>query len=174
MTRIETDVWQGGIEQLEVDGIVVPASESLFMTSPIASAVKRAGGDAIERDAVAQGPTIAGTAVVTGGGLLAAPYVIHAIAVGHDLRRDPERLRGAFGAALRIAEHLQLRRIAVAPLGTERGVFDAEESAAIMAAVLAEHGAICRFPESIVFAQPGHDETVAVRAGLARALTGPA
>ena len=174
MTRIETDVWQGGIEELEVDAIVLPATESLFMTSPLAGAVKRAGGEGIERDAVAQGPVPPGGAVVTGGGLLAAPYVIHAVAVGHDLQRDPDRLRRAFAAALRIAEHLQLRRIAVAPLGTERGVFETEDAAAIMAGVITEHGRAAGFPEWVVFAQGGHDETTAVRAGLARVLTGPA
>ena len=31
---IEIDVWQGEIAELEVDAIIVPANESLFMTNP--------------------------------------------------------------------------------------------------------------------------------------------
>ena len=46
---IEIDVWQGEIAELEVDALVVPANESLFMTSRAAASVKRHGGDAIER-----------------------------------------------------------------------------------------------------------------------------
>jgi O-acetyl-ADP-ribose deacetylase (regulator of RNase III) len=32
---IEIDVWQGEIAELEVDAILVPANESLFMTTPV-------------------------------------------------------------------------------------------------------------------------------------------
>ena len=38
---IEIDVWQGEIAELEVDAIIVPANESLFMTNPLARTVKR-------------------------------------------------------------------------------------------------------------------------------------
>ena len=57
MARIEIDVWQGEIAELEVDALVVAANESLFMTAGVAASVKRHGGDEIERDAVDQGPS---------------------------------------------------------------------------------------------------------------------
>ena len=65
MARIEIDVWQGEIAELEVDALVVPANESLFMTAGAAASVKRHGGDQIERDAVDQGPGAPGTAIAT-------------------------------------------------------------------------------------------------------------
>ena len=34
MPIAEIDVWQGDISELEVDAIIVPANESLFMTGP--------------------------------------------------------------------------------------------------------------------------------------------
>ena len=129
---IEIEVWQGEISELEVDAIVIPANESLFMTGPIAAAVKRRAGDDVERAAVAQAPVRAGSTVVTAGGRLAAPYLVHAVAVGHDLQPDRSRLREAIDAALAAVEHLGLRRIAVSPLGTERGVFGAQEAAEIL------------------------------------------
>ncbi|MEP6469173.1 MAG: hypothetical protein ABJC24_05330, partial [Chloroflexota bacterium] len=61
---IEIDVWQGDIAELEVDAIIVPANESLFMTNPLARAVKRLAGEAVEREAVQQGPIQPGSAVV--------------------------------------------------------------------------------------------------------------
>lgn len=129
---IEIEIWQGELADLEVDALVVPATESLFMTNPAAASVKRRGGDAVERAAIDQGPIQAGAAVVTSGGALAAPWVIHAVAVGHDLRADSDQLRSAVRASLELARSLSLRRIAMAPLGIERGVFPSEEAAAVM------------------------------------------
>lgn len=148
---IEIEIWRGEIAELEVDALVVPANESLFMTSPVAAAVKRLAGDEVERAAVAQGPVAPGGAIVTGGGRLVTPYVIHAVAVGHDLRADPERLRAAIRAALQAVEHLALRRIALAPLGTERGVFPPSDAAAILLDELIAHaGRRTGSPESVV------------------------
>ena len=42
---VEIDVWQGEIAELEVDAVVVAASESLFMTAGAATGVKRRAGD---------------------------------------------------------------------------------------------------------------------------------
>jgi O-acetyl-ADP-ribose deacetylase (regulator of RNase III) len=133
---IEIDVWQGEIAELEVDALVVAANESLFMTAGAAASVKRHGGDEIERAAVEQGPIRPGSAVATAGGDLAAPYVIHAVAVGHDRIADPAVLTAAIRAALAFAEPLQLRRIAVALLGVEHGAFTPVEAAAILVPAL--------------------------------------
>ncbi len=156
---IEIEIWRGEIAELEVDAIVVPANESLFMTTPVAAAVKRLAGEEVERAAVSQGPIPAGGAVVTGGGRLAAPYIIHAVAVGHDLRAETDRLRRSVRASLEAAEHLSLRRIAMAALGTERGVFPASDSAAILLDEIvryADRGT--GFPESVVIAVTRADE----------------
>jgi O-acetyl-ADP-ribose deacetylase (regulator of RNase III) len=158
---IEIEIWRGEIAELEVDAIVVPANESLFMTTPIAAAVKRLAGEEVERAAVSQGPVAPGGAVVTGGGRLVTPYVIHAVAVSHDLQPDLERLRGAVRAALGAVAHLSLRRIAMAPLGTERGVFPPADAAAILLDELLIHadhapGA----PESVVIAVSRPEELV--------------
>jgi O-acetyl-ADP-ribose deacetylase (regulator of RNase III) len=129
---IEIDVWQGEIAELEVDAVVVAASESLFMTSGAATSVKRRAGDEVERAAVEQGPIPPGTAIATSGGDLPAPYVIHAVAVGHDRIAEPRILESAVRAAIAFAVPLQLRRIAVAPLGIENGVFAPDEAAALL------------------------------------------
>ena len=164
---IEIEIWRGDIAELEVDAIVLPANESLFMTAPIAAAVKRAAGDEVESAAVAQGPVSAGIAVVTGGGRLAAPYLIHAVAVGHDLRPDADRLRQATASALRAVERLSLRRIAMASLGTERGVFTATDAAAIvLEETLAHAERRTGYPESVVIAVTRPEEIDDFRAAL--------
>jgi O-acetyl-ADP-ribose deacetylase len=133
---IEIDIWQGEIAELEVDAIIVPANESLFMTNPLARAVKLRAGEAVERDAIQQGPIQPGSAVVTGGGNLAASYVIHAVAVGHELKGDPNDLASALQSAFEISAHLSLERVAMAPIGVERRVFSADESATALVEVL--------------------------------------
>ena len=164
---IEIDVWQGEIAELEVDAILVPANESLFMTTPVGRSVKLRAGEGVERDAVQQGPTPAGSAVVTGGGQLAASYVIHVVGVGHDLRPDADRLRSALDAALQLAERLGLGRLAIAPIGNERGVFDADEAAAALADVLAARsGSGGGMPASLVVAVPGPVEAAAYRRAM--------
>ncbi|HVM23944.1 MAG TPA: macro domain-containing protein [Candidatus Limnocylindrales bacterium] len=161
---IEIDVWQGDIAELEVDALVVSANESLFMTTGPAASVKRHGGEEIERAAVEQGPIAAGSAVVTPAGSLAAGYVIHTVAVGHDRAADAMRLQSALRAALALAAPLQLRRIAVALVGVEFGVFSAEEAAQQLVEAIAAAGAPL---ESVVLATATPAETRAVSAALA-------
>jgi O-acetyl-ADP-ribose deacetylase (regulator of RNase III) len=162
----EIDVWQGEIAELEVDALVVGSSESLFMTGSAAASVKRLGGPEIESAAVAQGPLAPGHAIVTAGGRLAAPYVIHAVAVGHDRIADPQRLRAALVAALSFCEPLQLHRIAIAPLGMEFGAFRSEDAAETIVSTLL---GVARPPlESIVIAAPHAPEARAMADALAR------
>jgi O-acetyl-ADP-ribose deacetylase len=166
---IEIDVWQGDISELEVDALVVPANESLFMTGGPAAAVKRRAGDEVEMAAVSQGPAAPGTAIVTPGGALAAPYVIHAVAVGHDLRADVDQMRAALSAALGFAAPLQLRRIAISLLGTERGAFAPEDAAPIVIEALLAHSAEAELPDSVVLVAASSPETHAIAGALGRA-----
>ncbi len=169
---IEIEIWQGELAELEVDAVVIPANESLFMTAPVAASVKRYAGNEVETEAVARAPVPAGSAVVTGGGRLPAPYVIHAVGVGHDLRRDPDQLRRALDAALDAVGHLSLRRIAVGPIGVERGVFHTAEAAEILLDAIvdrAERGG--DGPESVVVAVTHSDELAYYLAALEAATT---
>jgi len=166
-TPIEIDVWQGEIAELEVDALVVGASESLFMTGGQAASVKRRGGDEIERAAVQQGPIAPGSVVVTAGGRLAAPYVIHAVAVGHDRVADPERISSAIRAAFAVAGPLQLRRIAIGLLGAEHGAFAPDDAATALVAAI-ESAATGTPIESVVIATAHPNETHAVGEALAR------
>jgi O-acetyl-ADP-ribose deacetylase (regulator of RNase III) len=164
---IEIDVWQGEIAELEVDALIVGANESLFMTTGAAASVKRHGGDAIERAAVDQGPIQPGRAVATTGGSLAAPYVIHAVAVGHDRIADPDRFLAAVYAALALCAPLQVHRVAIAPLGAERGVFAIDEAAALLVGALVAEGASHGL-ESVVIATAHAGDTRTFGEALAK------
>ena len=168
---IEIDVWQGEIAELEVDAIVVAANESLFMTVGPAAAVKRRGGDAIERAAVEQGPVGPGTAVATHGGALAAAYVIHAVGVGHERIPDRDRLASAIRSALDLAAPLQLRHVATSLIGVEHGTFEPADAADVLVGELTRASAEGRGPEAVVIVTVAAAETAAVNDALARRRT---
>ena len=53
MAALELEVVEGDITALEVDAIANAANNRLWMGAGVAGAIKRAGGDEIEREAVA-------------------------------------------------------------------------------------------------------------------------
>jgi O-acetyl-ADP-ribose deacetylase len=172
---IEINLWQGEIAELEVDAIIIPSSESLFMTGAVARAVKLRAGEGVEREAVDQGPAAGGSAIVTGAGALPARHVIHLVAVGHDLRADPERLGAAYGAAFDAAERIGARRLATTPIGTERGVFTPEDAAAVLLRVLRDREAGGAWlPESLVIVAGNRAEMAALGSLTTAMRTGPA
>jgi len=132
---------QSDITELATDAIVNAANNHLWMGAGVAGAIKRAGGQEIEDEAVARGPIPIGEAAVTGGGRLRARYVIHAAAMGRDLRTDADKVRQATQNSLRRADELALKSIAFPALGTGVGGFPLEECARIMLDVVQGHGA---------------------------------
>src|SRR5207237_1834328 len=89
-SRVQLEVVEGDITRLEVDAIANAANDHLWMGAGVAGAIKRAGGEEIEREAVAKGPIAIGTAVATGAGRLQARYVVHGAVMGQDLRTNAE------------------------------------------------------------------------------------
>src|SRR2546426_11841089 len=83
---------RGDITDREVDAVVNAANSTLAMGAGVAGAIKRKGGVIIEEEAMRQGPVEVGEAVLTTGGNLAATHVIHAAAMGPDLKTDGETI----------------------------------------------------------------------------------
>lgn len=153
MTRIE--LWNGDICVLEVDAIVSPSSPSLWMSTGVAGALKRAGGDDIEFAAVRQGPIPVGAAVVTAAGTLAAKAIIHAVSLDSDRRTSAEAIDAAVRSAMAKVRELGVTSVAFPALGTGLGGFPLDSAARI--AVGAVRDEIVRSPglEHVVFALKG-------------------
>jgi len=142
----------GDIADREVEAVVNAANSHLWMGSGVAGAIKRRGGEEIEREAVAKGPVAVGEAVVTTGGLLKARYVIHAAAMGQDLSTSAEHIRAATLSALARAKELKLKSIALPALGTGVGGFPLRECARIMLAAVQDHVQAGTSLETVEFA----------------------
>jgi O-acetyl-ADP-ribose deacetylase (regulator of RNase III) len=130
----------------------------------VAGAIKRAGGEEIEREAMALGPIEVGDAVATGVGRLPARYVIHGAAMGQDLRTTPELVRRTTRRCLEVADELGLRSLALPAFGTGVGGFDVDECARIM--VAAARAFEPRTVERVVFAVFGSEAREAFEAAL--------
>ena len=129
---LELEVVEGDIAALAVDAIANAANDHLWMGAGVAGAIKRAGGEEIEREAVAKGPIAIGDAVATGAGRLAARWVIHAAVMGQDLRTSADAIARATRRTLEVADELEAESLALPAFGTGVGGFPLDECAQLM------------------------------------------
>ncbi len=158
---MELDVVEGDITELDVDAVANAANNGLWMGAGVAGAIKRAGGEEIEREAVALAPIQVGEAVATGAGRLKASHVVHAAVMGQDLQTSAEAISKATRRTLEVADDLGARSLALPAFGTGVGGFPIERCAELMVAEARAYE-----PDSlerVVFAVFGHDAELAFR-----------
>ena len=136
MPAPEIKVVEGDISLMEVDAIANAANDQLWMGSGVAGAIKRAGGDEIEREAVSLGPIPVGEAVATGAGRLRARHVIHGAVMGQDLRTTAELIGRTTRRCLEVADQLGCASLALPAFGTGVGGFPVEECALLIVAAV--------------------------------------
>jgi O-acetyl-ADP-ribose deacetylase (regulator of RNase III) len=161
---VNLEVVEGDITELDVDAIANAANDRLWMGAGVAGAIKRAGGEEIEREAVAKGPIEVGDAVATGAGRLSARHVIHGAVMGQDLRTDAHLVRQTTRRCLEVADELGCRSLGLPAFGTGVGGFPLAECAAIMVAAASEYEAVTL--ERVVFAVYGDEAEDAFRTAL--------
>ena len=113
---------RGDITKFSCDAIVNPANSFGYMGGGVASAIKRTGGIEIEKEAVSKAPIDVGRAVATTAGTLPCKYVIHAPTMKKPaMSIDLDNVKLATRAALKLAEELQIKSIAIPGMGTGVG-----------------------------------------------------
>lgn len=133
---IEADI--ADVPTIGCEAYVNAANNELWMGAGVAGALKRAAGEAVEREAIAQGPIDVGDAVVTGAGSMPAPAraIIHAAAMGFTDRTQIYASRESVAAAtlrsLQLCDERGLTSIAFPALGTGVGGLEVDECAASM------------------------------------------
>ncbi|MEM5277669.1 O-acetyl-ADP-ribose deacetylase [Cupriavidus taiwanensis] len=144
MSGEHLQVVHGDITRMEVDAIVNAANSGLLGGGGVDGAIHGAGGPAIMeacraiRDAQGGCPT--GEAVITTGGRLPAPYVIHAVGpVWHGGgQNEDEQLANAYRNSIRVAAQHHLRTLAFPNLSTGIYGFPRERAADIAIAAVRE------------------------------------
>jgi O-acetyl-ADP-ribose deacetylase (regulator of RNase III) len=133
-------VVRGDITRSQAEAIVNPANSKLIMGGGVAGAIRRAGGPAIEREALERAPIRVGEAIATNAGKLAARYVIHAPTMRLPaMSTDLESVEKATSAALRVAKALGLSSIAIPGMGTGVGGVPVVEAAQTMVGAIRQH-----------------------------------
>jgi O-acetyl-ADP-ribose deacetylase (regulator of RNase III) len=160
---IEADI--ADVAALGCEAYVNAANNELWMGAGVAGALKRAAGEAVEREAVAQGPIEVGDAVVTSAGQMPPPAraIIHAAAMGFTDRTQiyasPETVAAATRRALQLADEHRLTSVAFPALGTGVGGLDIEVCSAAMVNAVREHRDAGTSIQRVVFVVRGTNAT---------------
>ena len=162
---LELEVIEGDITQLEVEAIANAANNGLWMGAGVAGAIRRAGGDEIEDEAVAKGPISVGDAIATGAGRLPARCVIHGAVMGQDLQTNGKLIGRTTQRCLEVADELALESIALPAFGTGVGGFPLDDCARIMVDAVRCHEP--RTLRRVVFAVFGAEARQAFERALA-------
>jgi O-acetyl-ADP-ribose deacetylase (regulator of RNase III) len=172
ISPLTLEIADGDLSVQRTEAVVNAANNAFWMGSGVAGALKARGGQAIETEAMAQGPVEPGECVVTSGGRLAARYVIHAAVMGQELRTSASLIERATRNSLALAEARHITSIAFPAFGTGVGGFAIEPCARVMIAVFRAHAtpaSSLRLIRLVLFGLPGYR----VAAEVAGELLGP-
>ena len=132
-------IQQGDLTDMDTDAIVNAANNDLKLGAGVAGAIRRKGGEGIQRECDEIGSIPVGYAAITGGGKLKARHVIHAASMQLGGRTTAANLRTSVAHSLRIASERGLKSIAFPAVGTGIAGFSMEECATILLHEAAEH-----------------------------------
>jgi len=130
---------QGDLTEMDTDAIVNAANNDLILGGGVAGAIRRKGGDEIQKECSAIGQVPVGWAAITTGGKLKAKHVIHAASMQLGGRTTAEALRSSTAHALRIAAQRELKMIAFPAVGTGIAGFPLDDCAEIMLREVLRH-----------------------------------
>ena len=155
--RSRIHLMTGDITTLSVEGIVNAANQQLMGGGGVDGAIHRAAGPALREACAAirraRGGCAVGEAVITGGGALPAPYVIHT--VGPVWRgggqHEAALLRRAYDSSLRLGAAHRLARLAFPNIST--GVYGFPKPAAARIAIDAVRAFLAHnaWPQQVIF-----------------------
>jgi O-acetyl-ADP-ribose deacetylase len=127
------------LEDVQAGAILRPVASDFSPVNPSMSRFDRAAGPKLADQCRQLGEMPVGSAVITAGGALAVPFVVHAAVRSSDENATAGSVRRGLLNGLRRLDEWAIDSVAVAPLGIGAGNLDAEESAEAMLPVLAEH-----------------------------------
>jgi O-acetyl-ADP-ribose deacetylase (regulator of RNase III) len=126
-------VKKGDLTKISCDAIVNPANSFGYMVGGVAGAIKRVGGEEIEKEAILKAPIPVGTAIFTTAGSLPCSFVIHASTMEQPaMKIGIENVSLATRAALDLAIELNVKSIAIPGMGTGVGGVSVDAAAEVI------------------------------------------
>lgn len=118
---------------IKADAVLRPADASLGPASPAMARLDERAGPRFADQCRVSNSLKAGSAVVTGSGDLAAPFVLHVVIQDPEIRTGREVVRRALVSAWQRATDWELSTIAAPLVGAESGQLSLEEAATLLA-----------------------------------------
>ncbi len=141
----------GDITEARVDAIVNAANTELILGAGVAGAIRRKGGETIQRECNAHGSVDIGQVAVTGAGKLPQRHVIHAATMMPGaVRTNPAVVENCVRNALLAADRLGCRSIAFPALGTGVAGLPMEDSARAILATVRDYARLADSLERVV------------------------
>ncbi|MFC0523570.1 O-acetyl-ADP-ribose deacetylase [Pontibacillus salicampi] len=147
------EVVKGDITAIEVDAIVNAANRQLAGGGGVDGAIHRAGGPEIMAACREIGECPTGEAVITTGGKLPSPYVIHTVGpVWKDgSQREDELLASCYRQALSIAEKNYCKKVAFPNISTGVYGFPKQRAAQIALDTVRNQSGYVSEVEEVIF-----------------------
>ena len=136
--------------EIEAGAVMRPVSGDFSPVTPAMARLDRLAGPAVEEQCARLGELPAGSAVITAGGGLRAPFIVHVVVRTADENATAAVVRRGLQNGLRRLVEWEIDSVAMAPLGTGAGNLEAEEAAAVMIPVLSEHLQTATYPSRVV------------------------
>jgi O-acetyl-ADP-ribose deacetylase (regulator of RNase III) len=143
----------------EGEAIVRPVNAELGAPTPLLRRLETAAGTGLRDQLRTHNPLAVGSAVVSSAGALLVELLVHAVVSSEDEPVSMLSVRRALTSALQRAVDWQIGALAIAPFGLGAGNLAIEESAAVLAEVLADHRRRGeRYPETVTIVAETHEE----------------
>jgi O-acetyl-ADP-ribose deacetylase (regulator of RNase III) len=154
------------LASIQADAVVRPADETLGPTSPTITRLDERAGPRFADERRVSTALKAGSAVVTGSGDLAAPFVLHVVVRDLEIQTGRDVVRRALVSAWQRATDWELGTIAAPLVGADSGQLTIEEAATLLAETfpVAEQG----FPSELTIVVDQDADRVLVEAILRR------
>lgn len=144
---MQVHVAQAEIANLPVDAIINPANSRGIMGGGVSAAIRLAGGDEIQSEAMGKAPIAIGAALITTAGQLPAKHVIHVPTMEEPGQTiGVENIRRAARAALIAANASRFQVVGIPGMGSIAGIPHEDAARAIVEEIRAHKKA---FPETI-------------------------
>ncbi len=130
---LEIEIQKGDITKVKADAIVNPANSYGWMGGGSAGAIKKNGGEEIEKEVVDKAPLEVGKAVATTAGKLPHKAVIHAPTMTSPTEKAQDyNVAMSVRGALLLADDQKFETIAMPGMGTGIGNFPKTKAAQTM------------------------------------------
>ena len=151
---------------IKADAVIRSADETLGPTSPAMIRLDERAGPRFADQRRVSSPLKAGSAVVTGSGDLAAPFVLHVVLRDLAIQTGRDIVRRALVSAWQRATDWELGTIATPLVGADSGQLSVEEAVTLLAETFPASGE--GFPGELTIVVDQEAERVLVEAILRR------